>query len=58
MTLLGDVVDVLTRERTPHALIGTAAMAVHGVSRSTADVELPAIGPEAGRLWARLHAET
>lgn len=40
MTLLQDVVDVLRREGTPHALIGAAAMAVHGVSRSTSDVDL------------------
>lgn len=35
-----DVVRVLEHERIPHALIGAAALAIHGVSRSTADVDL------------------
>lgn len=36
---LSDVVAVLEREGIPHALIGAAAMALHGVSRATADVD-------------------
>ncbi len=40
MSLLRDVVSVLDAEAVPHALIGAAAMAVHGVARSTADVDL------------------
>jgi hypothetical protein len=40
VSLLRDVVAVLEREAIPHALIGAAAMAVHGVSRATADVDL------------------
>jgi hypothetical protein len=40
MSLLGEVLQLLERERVPHALIGAAAMAVRGVSRSTADVDL------------------
>jgi len=40
MSLLGAVVGVLQGEGIAHALIGAAAMAVHGVSRATADVDL------------------
>jgi hypothetical protein len=40
MSLLAEVLQLLERERVPHALIGAAAMAVRGVSRSTADVDL------------------
>lgn len=40
MSLLRDVVATLEGEAIQHALIGAAAMAVHGVSRSTADVDL------------------
>lgn len=43
MSLLRDVVALLETEAIPHALIGAAAMAVHGVSRSTADVDLLAV---------------
>ena len=43
MSLLRDVVALLEAEAIPHALIGAAAMAVHGVSRSTADVDLLAV---------------
>jgi hypothetical protein len=58
MTLLGDVVDVLRREGTPHALIGAAALAVHGVSRSTADADLLTVDPNTlrGDLWAPFEA--
>jgi hypothetical protein len=40
MSLLADVVAILRREDIPHALIGAAAMTVHGVSRATADTDL------------------
>lgn len=40
MSLLGEVLQHLERERVDHALIGAAAMAIHGVSRATADVDL------------------
>jgi hypothetical protein len=58
MTLLQDVVDVLRRRGTPHALIGAAAMAVHGVSRSTADVDLLTVDGTVlrGELWSSLQA--
>lgn len=39
MTLVERVVEILRREKADHALIGAAAMAVHGVSRSTADID-------------------
>lgn len=58
MTLLRDVVEVLRREGTPHALIGAAAMAAHGVSRSTSDVDLLIMDPTVLRseLWAPFEA--
>ena len=40
MSLLVQVTHVLEEQRIRHALIGAAALAVHGVSRSTADVDL------------------
>lgn len=53
MSLLRDVVAVLQAEEIPHALIGAAALAVHGVSRATADVDLLTTDPRALRapLW-------
>lgn len=54
MSLFAEVLRLLERERVPHALIGAAAMAVRGVSRSTADVDLLSV--DAGILrrevWA------
>jgi hypothetical protein len=38
--LLARVSAELTARSIPHALVGAAAMAVHGVSRSTLDVDL------------------
>ncbi len=38
--LLDDVARELSSRGVPHALIGAAALAVHGVSRSTFDVDL------------------
>jgi len=40
MSLLGAVAARLAGEEIPFALIGAAAMALHGVSRATADVDL------------------
>ena len=40
MTLVADVARLLERQGVSFAMIGAAAMAVHGVSRSTADVDL------------------
>jgi hypothetical protein len=40
VSLFTEVVSVLRREEIDHALIGAAALAVHGVSRSTADIDL------------------
>jgi predicted nucleotidyltransferase len=58
MTLLQDVVNVLRQRATPHALIGAAAMAVHGVSRATADVDLLTVDGTVLRsdLWSPLQA--
>jgi hypothetical protein len=43
MHLLSDVAETLCRENIPFALIGAAAMAAHGVSRSTYDTDLFAV---------------
>lgn len=53
MTLLGRVMAVLARERIPVALIGASALAVHGVSRSTADIDLLTTDLRvlAGTMW-------
>ncbi|HVE66194.1 MAG TPA: hypothetical protein VNC59_06405, partial [Thermoanaerobaculia bacterium] len=40
MKLLGRVLASLQRADVPHALIGAGAMAVHGVSRATLDLDL------------------
>jgi predicted nucleotidyltransferase len=40
VSLLKHVVALLRSRSTPFALIGAAAMAVHGVSRSTRDLDL------------------
>jgi hypothetical protein len=40
MTLLARVTALLARERIRVALIGASALAVHGVSRSTVDIDL------------------
>ena len=53
MNLLREVVARLRQEGIHHALIGAAAMAVHGVSRSTADVDLLTVDPRSleAELW-------
>ena len=45
MTLLADVTALLRRGRAPFAVIGAAAMAVHGVSRATRDLDLLTLAP-------------
>jgi hypothetical protein len=56
LTLLGRVVATLERAAIPHALIGAAALAAHGTSRSTVDIDLLAVDPSCldPRLWAGL----
>ncbi len=45
MTLFGAVSEFLAREDVPCAVIGASALAVHGVSRSTYDINLLAVSP-------------
>lgn len=54
MSLFRDVADALRTARVSHALIGAAAMAVHGVSRATADIDLLTVDAAAldERLWS------
>jgi hypothetical protein len=40
MTLLARVVQLLTDQQVAHAVIGAAALAAHGVARSTYDIDL------------------
>jgi hypothetical protein len=58
MSLLREVVAVLEAAGIPHALIGATAMAVHGVSRSTAAIDLLTVDTRSLRedLWAELKA--
>jgi hypothetical protein len=58
MSLLAEVLGLLERERVPHALIGAAALAVRGVSRSTADVDLLCVDASILRraTWADFEA--
>lgn len=59
MSLVQDVVAVLRRERIDHALIGAVAMAVHGVSRATADVDFLTVDGRvlAAAFWDSLSNE-
>ncbi len=59
MSLLAEVVSILRRERIDHALIGAVAMAVHGVSRATADVDLLTVDARVleAALWEPLSAQ-
>jgi hypothetical protein len=56
LSLLGQVSAELARAGVPYALIGAAALAVHGVSRSTHDLDLLAVDPACLRpdRWAAL----
>jgi predicted nucleotidyltransferase len=53
MSLFVDVVRVLEGAGVRHALIGAAALAIRGVSRSTADLDLLTVDPKAldAVLW-------
>ena len=59
MSLVQDVVAVLRREKIDHALIGAVAMAVHGVSRATADVDFLTVDGRVleAALWDSLSNE-
>jgi hypothetical protein len=56
LTLLEEVSAVLARAGIAHALIGATALAAHGVSRSTQDQDLLAVGAACldPGLWAEL----
>jgi hypothetical protein len=58
VSLLVNVVRVLERERIPHALIGAAALAIRGVSRSTADIDLLTVDARVLQLedWSGLES--
>lgn len=43
MSLLDRVTAILDRAGVPYAVIGAAAMATHGVARSTHDIDLLAL---------------
>lgn len=58
MSLLGDVGRILANAGIAHALVGAAALAVHGVARSTEDVDLLCTSTAAleDALWNDLRA--
>ncbi len=58
MSLLRDVIAVLEAEDIPHALVGAAALAVHGVSRATADMDLLTVDARALQrpLWSGIES--
>jgi predicted nucleotidyltransferase len=58
-SVLARVVQVLQEKQIPFALIGAAAMAAHGVSRSTFDTDLFSVGPSAldDGVWQVLAAD-
>jgi hypothetical protein len=53
VSLLAEVLSLLRQERIEHALIGAAALAIHGVSRATVDVDLLTVDSSALKadLW-------
>lgn len=55
--MLRVVLEVLRDHEIPHALIGATALAIHGVSRATADVDLLVDDPRVldRDLWTSLH---
>lgn len=59
MSLLSDVVALLQRAGIDHALIGAAAMALHGVSRATADIDLFTVDANSLQraLWEKLERD-
>lgn len=58
MTLLALVSRTLDSRGVAHAVIGATALAVHGVSRATADIDLLATDPACldPALWAEVAA--
>jgi len=58
VSLFKDVVALLRSHRTPFALIGAAAMAVHGISRATRDLDLLVVAREclSPAYWESLRA--
>ncbi|MCL6641044.1 MAG: hypothetical protein K6T92_06685 [Candidatus Rokubacteria bacterium] len=60
MTLLPAVTELLRRRGTRHAVIGAAALAVHGVSRATRDIDLLVADPACLErpYWAGLEPAT
>jgi hypothetical protein len=60
VTLLERVAAILSQHEIRHALIGAAALAVHGVSRSTLDQDLLVHDPRIldGDLWASLRPQS
>jgi predicted nucleotidyltransferase len=58
MRLLAEVLRLLQGERVSHALIGAAALAVRGVSRSTADIDLLCVDTRILRREAWSHLVT
>jgi hypothetical protein len=58
LTLLADVTAILASGKIAHAVIGAAALAVHGVARATADLDLLAIDDRCldSSLWRELRA--
>jgi hypothetical protein len=54
--LLGSVHGILSRERVAHAVIGATALAAHGVSRATADLDLLVVDERCldDRFWSEL----
>ena len=59
VSLLARVVHVLEQNEIAFAMIGAAAMAAHGVSRSTYDTDLFSVGEAAldARIWQALEAD-
>ena len=56
MTLFGRIIALFHREDIPCALIGASALAVHGIPRSTYDLDLLTTSPRAlePSLWEQL----
>jgi predicted nucleotidyltransferase len=58
-SVLGSVVQILEENQIPFALIGAAAMAARGVSRSTFDTDLFSVGPSTldNSIWQALETD-
>jgi hypothetical protein len=59
VTLFGRIVAALTAAHVPHAVIGAGALAVHGVARSTLDLDLFTLDTSVldPGTWAELERE-